>query len=257
MELAIINRQQVFPYRRTYQIAKRIMDLTLCLLALPFVLPLMGVLALLVRLDSSGPALFVQERIGQGGRAFWIYKFRSMSHSLDDSGHRVFMKAFVRGQIGGNEGENGVTGNNGTNGDLRKAFVKEFVALQPSDNGNGNGEVYKPIQDSQVTRVGRILRKASLDELPQLFNVLKGEMSLVGPRPNVRWEVEEYQLEHTERLDVLPGITGLAQVRGRSGISFDSIVQYDVEYIEKQSLVMDMQVLWWTVATVLSGKGSS
>jgi len=256
MELAIINRRQVFPYRGTYRIAKRIMDLTLCLLVLPVVLPLMGILALLVRRDSPGPALFVQERIGRGGRAFRIYKFRTMSHNLDDSRHRIFMKAFVKGQIGGNEGENGVNGNNGTDGNLGKAFVKEFVAPQPGNNGNGNGKVYKPIQASQITRIGRILRKTSLDELPQIFNVIKGEMSLVGPRPNVRWEFDAYQSWHWERLEVLPGITGLAQVMGRSGISFDSIVQYDVEYIEKQSLVMDMRVLWWTLISVALGRGA-
>ena len=256
MELAIINRRRVFPYRRTYQIAKRIMDLVLCLMALPFVLPVMGLLALLVRLDSPGPALFVQERIGRDGRPFQMYKFRSMSHNLDDSHHRVFMKAFVKGQIGGNEGENGVNGNNGTHSSLSGAFATEFVGLRPGSNGDGNGQVYKPAQDSQITRVGCILRKTSLDELPQIFNVFKGEMSLVGPRPNVRWEVEEYQLQHTGRLDVLPGITGLAQVMGRSGISFDSIVQYDIEYIEKQSLVMDMRVLWWTLVTVSLGIGA-
>jgi len=256
MELAIINRQRVFPYRRTYQITKRIMDLTLCLLALPFVLPVMALLALLVRLDSPGPALFIQKRIGKGRRAFRIYKFRTMSHNLDDSHHRAFMKAFVKGQIGSNESENGVNGNNGTNDSLHAVFAKEFVDPQPGRNGNGNGKIYKPIQASQVTRIGRILRKTSLDELPQIFNVFKGEMSLVGPRPNVPWEVEEYQLQHTGRLDVLPGITGLAQVMGRSGISFNSIVQYDVEYVEQQSLALDLKVLWWTLSTVLIGQGA-
>jgi lipopolysaccharide/colanic/teichoic acid biosynthesis glycosyltransferase len=95
-----------------------------------------------------------------------------------------------------------------------------------------------------------------LDELPQLINIFRGEMSLVGPRPNVPWEVEEYKGWHQERLEVLPGITGLAQVRGRSGIVFDEIVQYDIEYIEKQSLGLDLKILWWTFASVLMGRGA-
>jgi lipopolysaccharide/colanic/teichoic acid biosynthesis glycosyltransferase len=223
MDLLIINQPRVFPYRREYQIAKRVMDVVLCLLAMPLALPLLAICALAIHLDSPGPVLFVQERIGKGGRRFWMYKFRTMQHNLDDSHHRDFLKAFVNGRIGGDE--------------------------------NG-GAIYKPFQASQVTRVGRILRKTSLDELPQLINVLRGEMSLVGPRPNVLWEFEEYRGWHNERLEVLPGITGLAQIRGRSGITFDSIVKYDIEYIEKQSLAMDLRILWRTVASVFLGAGA-
>ena len=250
MELAIVNRPQVFSYQRVYQIAKRVMDLTICLLALPLLLPLMGFLALLIRLDSPGPALFVQKRVGQGERPFQMYKFRTMSHNLNDRLHRAFMKAFVRGQIGG--GENG---KNGTNANFYGAFAKVFANPRPGNNGNGNGKIYKPIQVSQVTRIGRILRKTSLDELPQIFNVLKGEMSIVGPRPNVSWEVEEYKLWHYERLEVLPGITGLAQVRGRSSISFDTIVRHDIEYIENQSLALDVKILLWTALAVVNRTG--
>jgi len=221
VDLMIINKPQVFLYRKEYQIAKRVMDVTLCLLAMPLVLPLLVICALAIRLDSPGPALFVQERIGKGGRRFRMCKFRTMQHNLDDSDHRAFMKAFVNGRIG--------------------------------DNG---GAIYKPVQASQITRVGRILRKISLDELPQLINVLRGEMSLVGPRPNVLWEFEEYKGWHNERLEVLPGITGLAQVRGRSGIVFDSIVKYDIEYIERQSPALDLEILWWTLISVFVGKGA-
>jgi lipopolysaccharide/colanic/teichoic acid biosynthesis glycosyltransferase len=223
MDLIIINQPRVFPYRKGYQIAKRVMDLALCLLAMPLVLPLLALCALAIRIDSLGPVLFVQERIGKGGRRFRMYKFRTMQHNLDDSHHRDFLKAFVNGRVGGDE--------------------------------NG-GALYKPFQASQITRVGRILRKTSLDELPQLINVLRGEMTLVGPRPNVPWEFEEYRGWHKERLEILPGITGLAQVRGRSGITFDSIVKYDIEYIEKQSLAMDLKVLWWTAISVLFGTGA-
>jgi lipopolysaccharide/colanic/teichoic acid biosynthesis glycosyltransferase len=244
MELVIINQPRVFPYRRGYQIAKRVVDVTLCLLALPVALPLMAICVLAILIDSPGPVLFVQERIGKGGRRFRMYKFRTMRHSLDDSFHRAFMKAFVSGQIGGD--------GDGKDGRFRGVLIESPTNAKIGTNGNGK-QVYKPIRASQVTRVGRILRKTSLDELPQIFNVLKGEMSMVGPRPNVSWEVEEYRGWHYERLEVLPGITGLAQVRGRSAISFDSIVEYDVEYVEKQSLALDLKILWWTLLSVFMG----
>ena len=222
MDLEIINQPRVFPRQAGYQIAKRVMDVGLCLLALPLALPLMIICAVVIYIDSPGPVFFVQERIGKGGRLFRMYKFRTMQPKFDDSLHRAFMKAFVNGQ---------------------------------AVNENGK-RVYKPIQPSQVTSFGRILRKTSLDELPQLINVLKGEMSLVGPRPNVPWEVAEYQSWHYRRLEVLPGMTGLAQVRGRSCVSFDDIVRYDIEYLEKQSLIMDIKILWWTVRSVVDGKGA-
>ena len=147
-----------------------------------------------------------------------------MTHNLDTTRHQAFMKAFVRGKIGG-EGE--------------------------------DKSVYKPYTDSQVTRVGRILRKTSLDELPQLINVLKGDMSLIGPRPNVLWEVESYKSWHMERLSVLPGITGLAQVNGRSAISFETIVRHDIEYARSQSLLLDLKILWKTFTSVAAGKGAA
>jgi lipopolysaccharide/colanic/teichoic acid biosynthesis glycosyltransferase len=146
-----------------------------------------------------------------------------MQRNVDNTHRRVFMKSFVNGYIG------------------------------HSDDGR---VIYKPDQASQITSVGRILRKASLDELPQIINVLKGEMSLVGPRPNMPWEVEEYQLWHHERLEVLPGMTGLAQVRGRSSLSFERIVNHDIEYIEQQSLTLDLKILFWTFTTVIHGTGA-
>jgi lipopolysaccharide/colanic/teichoic acid biosynthesis glycosyltransferase len=244
MELVIINQPRVFPYRRGYQIAKRVLDVTICLLALPVVLPLMAICALAILIDSPGHVLFVQERIGKGGRRFRMYKLRTMRHSLDDGSHRAFMKAYVNGQIGGN--------GSGKDGRFRGVLIESPARVEIGTNGNGK-VVYKPIRSSQVTRVGRILRKTSLDELPQIFNVFRGEMSVIGPRPNVPWEVEEYRSWHHERLEVLPGITGLAQVRGRSAISFDSIVEYDIEYVEKQSLALDLKILWWSFKSVFLG----
>ncbi len=272
MDLVIVNRPKVFPSQKGYQIAKRVMDVAICLLVLPLALPLMIVCALAIYLDSFGPVFFVQERIGKGGRGFCMYKFRTMRPNLDNSRHRAFMKAFVSGQIGNDE-----------NPHSRHAFMRAFVHREsnsPSDPGalpkqgnlasdlaqechlNGqkghkdNPKIYKPVLDSEITRVGRLLRKTSLDELPQIINVLKGEMSLVGPRPNVPWEVEEYRPWHHERLEVLPGITGLAQVRGRSSINFDSIVNYDIQYLENQSVLTDIKILWWTLTTVLHAKGA-
>jgi len=245
MELVIINRPRVFPFRRGYEIAKRVMDVVICLLALPVVLPLMFICALAIKLDSRGPVLFIQERVGKGGRRFRMYKFRTMEHNLDNSSHQAFMKAYVNGQVDGDEGKSGENGNG------RCLSIRPTVSAPFGDNGNSR--IYKPIRASQVTRVERVLRKTSLDELPQILNVLKGEMSLVGPRPNVACEVDEYRSWHHERLEVLPGITGLAQVRGRSAISFDQIVRYDIEYVEKQSLALDFKILWWTLITVLLG----
>jgi lipopolysaccharide/colanic/teichoic acid biosynthesis glycosyltransferase len=247
MELVIVTSPCTYPYyRKAYQIVKRVMDVFISLVTLPVTLPLMAIIAVAIRLDSPGPAFFIQERVGKGNRPFRVFKFRTMEHRLDDSPHRDFMKAFVNGQVGGN-------GHNG-NGNFQYAFAKAFVDPEPSLHENG--KTYKPFKDSQVTRVGRLLRKTSLDELPQIVNVVKGEMSLVGPRPNVAWEVEEYKPWHHERLEVLPGITGLAQIRGRSSINFDTIARYDIEYVEKQSVLLDVKILWWTLSTVVSGTGA-
>jgi len=200
-----------------------VLDLSLCLLTLPFVSVIMLIGAAAIALDSPGPILFIQNRIGKGGRHFKLYKFRTMYHNSDTTGHRAFMKAFVQGEVG--------------------------------QMASGKA-VYKPFHERELTRVGRILRKTSLDELPQIFNVIKGEMSLVGPRPNVLWEVEEYRGWHKERLEVLPGITGLAQINGRSSNTFDQIVRYDIEYIEKQSFKLDLKILWRTFMSVLAGRGA-
>jgi lipopolysaccharide/colanic/teichoic acid biosynthesis glycosyltransferase len=222
-DLVIIGQPRVFPRRPHYQTVKRVMDVMFCLLASPLILLVMIICAALVWIGSSRPIFFVQERIGKGGRPFRMYKFRTMQRNVDNTHGRAFMKAFVNGQIG---------------------------------QSNDGREIHKPHQASQITAMGRILRKTSLDELPQIINVLRGEMSLVGPRPNMPWEVEEYQLWHHERLEVLPGITGLAQVHGRSSLSFERIVNHDIEYIEHQSLTLDLKILFWTLIAVVRGIGA-
>jgi lipopolysaccharide/colanic/teichoic acid biosynthesis glycosyltransferase len=223
MELMILNQYRVYPRRTEYQNAKRAVDIVLCLVLFPVVLPLLLLSALAILVDSGRPVVFLQERIGKGGRHIRIYKFRTMKADIEQSNNHAFMKAFVRGEI--------------------------------TQNKTGNG-TFKPLTDNQITRVGRILRRISLDELPQMINVLKGEMSIVGPRPNVTWEVDEYHPWHFERLEVLPGITGLAQVQGRSSISFNSIVRYDINYIERQNLALDLKIIWWTIKSVFLSKGA-
>ncbi len=226
---------------------KRGMDLLICIVAMPFALLLMALCAVAIVLDSPGAPFFVQERVGLRGRRFRIYKLRTMHCDLDKSYHEAFMRAFVRGEVGAGTREEEVS--------LPAAFVGTFVDSVP-DCAVGNGRVFKPIQPSQLTRVGKILRRTSLDELPQIWNVLKGEMSIVGPRPNVPWEVEEYRPWHYGRLQVLPGITGLAQIKGRSGLAFDRIVEYDIEYVERQSILLDCKIIYLTVAEVLRGVGA-
>lgn len=223
MELVLVKEPRVNPRKPRYQNAKRIIDFILCLIALPILVPVLLICALAIYLDAGRPILFVQDRIGKGGKPIRIYKFRTMKTNLNDSANRAFMKAYVRGEV--------------------------------TESKEGN-HTFKPVTDEQVFRVGRLLRRTSLDEIPQLINVLKGEMSIVGPRPNVPWEVEEYRPWHHERLEVLPGITGLAQVHGRSAINFNSLVRFDIQYIEKQSLAFDLKILWWTLLSVIQSKGA-
>lgn len=211
---------QVSSGKQSTDIVKRSFDLLLCFVLVPILTPLMIIIGLIILLDSRGPALFKQKRIGKDGQPFTIYKFRTMYYKFDDSSHRVFMKQYVNGQAG-------------------------------QKNGS-----FKPPLEKQVTKVGRVLRKTSLDELPQLFNVLRGEMSIVGPRPNVEWEVQEYEPWHRERLWVKPGITGLAQINGRSAISFDTLARYDVEYVRNRSIRLDIEIIMQTVMTIIKKNGA-
>lgn len=202
--------------------------------------PLFVLIGLAIRLTSAGPVFFVQERVGKDGRRFRFFKFRTMQHNADDSVHREFSRNFIRGAEGGNEGDNGHGNGNG------------------SRNGNGHhsGVVYKMTEDPRVTRVGRVLRRTSLDELPQLFNVVRGEMSLVGPRPPVVYELEHYQDWHKRRLQAKPGITGLWQVSGRSSVPFDEMVLLDLHYIENRTTLMDVRIMLKTLPVVLKGDGA-
>ncbi len=211
---------------KAYGHLKRMLDLLLCILGLPFVLIVLIICAILIKFDSpEGPIFFIQERVGQHGRRFRMYKFRTLRPDYDERHSRELMRDFVAGQM-------------------------------VQDESSKHHSIHKPFSKSQITRVGRFLRATSLDELPQVINVLRGEMSLVGPRPNVPWETDAYKKWHWERQEVLPGITGLAQVLGRSSISFIQIARADIRYVRTRSLKFDLQILWWTVSSVLSGRGA-
>jgi len=205
--------------------AKRVLDFTLALLMLIVTAPLFLVLAVLIKRSSPGPVFFVQERLGKDGRPFSFYKFRTMGHNSDDVIHRQFAAMFI-------------------NGDNKGCHAN-----------NGNQRIYKLKEDPRVTRIGNWLRRTSLDELPQIFNILRGDMSLVGPRPPIAYEIEHYQPWHMERLKVTPGLTGLWQVSGRSRVPFEEMVRLDVHYINNWSLWLDLSILMRTLPVVLQGTG--
>jgi exopolysaccharide biosynthesis polyprenyl glycosylphosphotransferase len=199
-------------------LVKRVVDLVGAALGLVLVSPLLLLVAAAIKLDSPGPAIFGQERIGSGGRRFRVLKFRTMRHGAPDTAHRELIRQLQSGE----------------------------APLAP---------VYKLVNDDRVTRVGRWLRRTSLDELPQLFNVVRGEMSLVGPRPPVPYEFEGYDHWQFDRLQVKPGMTGLWQVSGRSRVSFRQMCELDVEYVRRWSLWLDLQILLRTIPVVLFNSG--
>jgi len=229
----------VIKNRVIYYAAKRILDLILAVLIIFMLLPVMAVIAIVIKLDTPGPAFFVQERVGvrrrtSKGISYWqqvtfrCNKFRTMVCNADPSIHRAYVKALIN-----NDG-------------------KKMAVLQGQPT-----QITKLVNDPRVTRLGRFLRKSSLDELPQLFNVLKGEMSLVGPRPAIPYELEHYQAWHYRRLEAKPGMTGLWQVTARSSASFDEIIRLDIQYIEKQSFWLDLKIILKTPLVVLSCRGAT
>jgi lipopolysaccharide/colanic/teichoic acid biosynthesis glycosyltransferase len=208
--------------------AKRLLDIAGSLAALLASLPVMALIALAIKLTSKGPVLFQQVRLGQQGRQFAFLKFRSMYVNNDQTIHEEYMKRFIVGTSGTEQ-------------------------ATPA----GDGKLYKLTADPRITPVGRFLRKTSLDELPQFLNVLKGEMSLVGPRPPVIYEFERYQLWHRQRLSAMkPGITGLWQVDGRSRVKFDDMVRLDIRYARSWSIWLDIIILLQTPRAVFSGDGA-
>ena len=213
--------------RRVSRLVKRAIDIVGSLAALIVLSPLLAVIAAAIKLTSKGPVLFKQGRVGQHGVVFQFLKFRSMRPDSDPRVHREFVNEFIAGS----------------------ANAPQSSQKKP--------RVFKITDDPRVTRVGAILRRTSLDELPQFWNVLKGQMSLVGPRPPIPYELESYRIWHKRRiLEVKPGITGLWQVYGRSRTTFDEMVRLDLRYARTWSLLLDLKILLQTPRAIVSGEGA-
>jgi len=222
-----------------YRIAKRAVDLLLASLAILLLSPLLLLLAIAIAIDSPGPVIFSQQRIrgrrGDGRDNAWhtepftLYKFRTMRFRADHSIHREYMAAYLAGD------------------------EKRLRELRPEWK---EGDSYRPANDPRVTRLGAILRKFSLDEIPQLWNVIRGEMSLVGPRPPVPYEVEMYSERALRRLACKPGLTGWAQVRGRTSIGFEELLRLDLDYLDRRCTLFDLKILFLTIPVVLSRRGA-
>ena len=217
-----------------YFACKRGMDVILACLLLILLSPLLLLIAILIKLDSPGPVIFTQERVGSerqwlGRTSLWVirnfrmFKFRSMYQDADPAVHEAYIRDFVEGRA------------------------------RPSEESGGK---FKLTNDPRVTRVGRVLRKFSLDELLQLVNVLIGDMSLVGPRPVPPYEVAGYRGGHHKRLAALPGITGIWQVKGRCRVTFEEMIRMDIEYVRAASLLLDLKILFLTIPAVLSRRGA-
>ena len=213
--------------RQSGLMMKRAIDLLGSALILVVCLPLYLAIALAIKLTSKGPVMFRQTRVGQYGRPFVLYKFRTMHTNNDPAVHREYVTRMIAGE----------------------------ADRKPADGDNKG--VYKLTNDKRITRVGSILRRSSLDELPQIFNVLKGDMSLVGPRPAIPYEVAAYQTWHRRRvLEAKPGVTGLWQVTGRSQVRFDEMVRLDLRYATSWSLWLDLKILLRTPMAVVRGAGA-
>jgi len=224
--------------RRLYFASKRVLDFCVAAGLLVVLSPFMALIAVLIKRDSPGPAIFKQPRVGlrrrgtgRGAtwelRTFTFYKFRSMFHGADPSLHRDFTRALLLND---------------------EATVTALL--------DGEEQLKKMTHDPRITRVGRFLRKASLDELPQLWNVLKGDMGLVGPRPPTVYEAEMYDRRQAQRMGALPGMTGLWQTNGRCCSSYEEMIQQDLMYIDQQSFWLDLKVLVLTPLAVLRARGA-
>lgn len=209
-----INEKNHIKNKRVQFAVKRFMDIILSLFGIIILSPIYLIIILLIKLDSKGPAIFKQVRVGKDNKDFTIYKFRTM---------------------------------------VINAEKKRSLEINPEDIGNF---VFQSKEDNRITKIGSFLRKTSLDEIPQLFNVLKGNMSLVGPRPEIPDVVKYYPPEYAQRLLVLPGITGLAQVSGRGEIELAKTIYYDLTYIKNFSVWLDIKILFKTVFSVFKKEGA-
>jgi lipopolysaccharide/colanic/teichoic acid biosynthesis glycosyltransferase len=224
--------------RAFYYISKRLLDLCISSIALVVLMPLMVLVAILIKLDSAGPILFKQERISAKRRrenqtiyweyvTFQCYKFRTMVCNADAALHKSYVRALINNDC---DAMNKLQG--------------------------GDTQTRKLTRDPRITRIGKLLRKCSIDEIPQFFNVLMGDMSLVGPRPAIPYEVEMYKPRYYQRLNAQPGITGLWQVTARSTVSFEEMINIDIQYTERQSLWLDIIIILKTPLAIFSCKGA-
>ena len=218
---------EVAAKQRFSKIVKRGMDIVGSIVLMLILSPVLAAIAVLIKLSSKGPIIFKQERLGQFGNTFQCLKFRTMFADSDPTIHREYIHSFIAGNV------------------------------KPTNGNDDRPIVYKITDDPRVTPIGRFLRRTSLDEFPQFWNVLRGEMSLVGPRPSLLYEFEAYELWHRRRvLEVKPGVTGLWQVLGRSRTNFDDMVRMDLRYCQKWSLWLDFKILLATPGAVFTGHGA-
>jgi len=217
------TQQTIIYTNPSYLRAKRVLDIAFSLLILIPLSIVIAVFAILIRIDSKGPIFFRQKRVGKNGVQFDMFKLRSMYVDSDDSFHRESIKQYMNG-----------------------GALNDKV---DADN------LYKLVDDPRVTGIGRFIRKFSIDELPQFINVFRGEMTLVGPRPPLPYEVEEYDSHHWIRLSGKPGLTGTWQVYGRSRVPFQKMVEMDIEYLGEQSILQDLKLIALTLPVMLKGRG--
>ncbi|HEV7400619.1 MAG TPA: sugar transferase [Solirubrobacterales bacterium] len=216
-----VDRMEGEPFWQA--LTRRMVDVVLATAIVIVLSPLLLALTIAIRLDSRGSALFRQRRIGYSQHEFTLYKFRSMRLDADPKGHREYVTALINGQAA----------------------------------DGGRKDLYKLAVDDRITTVGRFIRKWSLDELPQLFNVIAGDMALVGPRPAIAYEVAEYPSWYLKRFSVKPGLTGLWQVSGRNERTYEEMVRLDIDYAERRSLPLDFSILVRTPMTVLARRGAA
>ncbi len=227
-QIGILPMVKLFrePLSDAERFIKRAFDIVFSAAFLILILPVWLLISLFIKLDSNGVILFKQERVGMDGRKFLCYKFRTMKSDADANIHR-------------------------------EAYRKNIEGLTEANAGNEENPVFGKVKnDPRITKTGKFLRRTSLDEMPQFLNVLRGEMSIVGARPPIPYEVEEYDLRHRKRLDMKPGITGLWQVSGRNRLTFDEMVKIDLYYIENWSLWLDLKIILLTLPAVLRGDGA-
>ncbi len=214
-------------FLRSQRVVKQVGDFLGAWLLLIVLLPFLLIISALIKLTSSGPVLYKQRRIGLRGKEFILYKFRSMYQNSDERIHQEYIKKLIAGKT------------------------------DEINNGSAENPNFKLKDDPRITSIGKFIRKTSIDELPQLWNVIKGEMSLIGPRPPIPYEVEDYKTWHYRRIiEIKPGITGLWQIKGRNQTTFDEMVRYDIQYIKNWTLWLDIKIILATFGVFVNQSGS-